>query len=233
MRRALAILAALTITLAITTPAAAYTSYPRSYLWVSRSAANGYDFYIPVCLGTNIDAPGGGWDLSIWTHSRLNDALGEFNSNNIDGHYYRTNSSCATLRNNNTPHLAVVFALSDIPGSYGTYDNDLSDSFCITNCTWGGRIILDPDPPASDTDWYVGSSLTVPAGNTDLAMAFLHELGHASGLDHSQAHGALMCARDTSSTGDCDLYTWIHGTARRYYQFDDILGLEAVWGTYN
>jgi len=234
MRKLLAILAALSLSLALVTPAAAYTKYPNAYRWATGNASGGYDFNIPVCLHQNFQ-DGSGWNFSFSRHSRVADALDHFNSLSYELHYYRTNTACSTLTSNGIDHLTVAWEypnnVTDGNQAYISFTN--KEGFpCVTNCVHIATIYMQQngDPDLSGLTWYYGNDWTVPSGKRSFEESFLHELGHAGALDHSNNVHAVMCANDLVA-GDCDIKAEIIGPGESVPQYrgDDISGFDAIW----
>jgi matrixin/uncharacterized protein DUF6623 len=84
---------------------------------------------------------------------------------------------------------------------------------------------VPPNPPIAiqgdahfDEDETWSNILPPPAGTIDLATVAAHEFGHSLGSNHSSVAGALMEP----------FYAGPH----RYLASDDILGIQAIYGTY-
>lgn len=209
-------------------------NFPTAY-WVSRSAQNGYDFYIPVCLATNFwgySGSGGGWDLSKLWHQRVADAIDILNGENFDGFYYRTAQSCTYMRNQDIPHLELAQE-NDAGNNLALTQITEQDFPCAHHCASVYRISFQPDDTMYGNGWYVGDSVTVPYLKADAGEVVIHELGHASGLLHSQITWSQMCGAPWYwINGGCDSENWIWGggAAVRYMTADDEDGLQAIWG---
>ena len=244
MYRKLAPLAlAIVLTLSVTVPVFAGTPYPDRLLWVTRAASNGYDFEVPVCLGGNFDDPDtGGWNLNTNRMARADDAIQEFNRDNVDGRYYLSSQDCSYFASRNLPHLRIRWADYDEGyGMLGVTESYRTDDFCITHCVYGFSIDIQPSeyldqPPdlvIGEPWWYKGDSTDVPSGDPDLGEAILHELGHASGLDHTSVLLAQMCAQPPA-TSECAIHDWVWGPgpANRIFSIDDVTTLRSIWGTH-
>jgi hypothetical protein len=104
---------------------------------------------------------------------------------------------------------------------FGTFnDTHILAATCVVFSSGTGDV-----PRAREFDMLVSSSAnwsvadTTPANAFDLPSTLLHELGHALGLDHTTATGAVMVA------------TLAPGKRVRTLAADDVAGIRALYGT--
>ena len=228
-RRAASLLAAFALTFSAVGPAAAYSTSPNEYQWHARSGGTQFRYFIPVCLGKNMGGPvwnpnDNAVEETIWM------ALEQWNLLGRELQYYLTNAECATLVG--TIHLkflwrdpvegggvAVTELISTRDGRAEMQQIAVepeNQTFCIDSfhwdvCNW----TMSSQTPLSNSQGY---------HFLDLMTVLIHEIGHASGLEHPWPWDpceAVMKSFDT----EC----WPNGDYRRNLQLDDREGFRSLW----
>jgi hypothetical protein len=243
IRRNLAVLAALAVLWSAgVSSVGAYATAENQFRWHTHAGNSTHDYYIPVCINNNM---GSDWNINGNSlHMTLWLAMEKWSQLDRQLLYYRTNTSCSTLRTQGNIFLELKWVTA-VPGGgfaqtllkttrdgraeYQVIEFELEDQVaCVTNafddidtCNW---TYYNQTP----VDHANGSGGSTPARYVDLYYAAIHEIGHASGLDHNWAWddcAAMM--RNYSGTCYPNGRDWSRSLAQ-----DDINGFNAVWPDY-
>jgi hypothetical protein len=226
------------------TPTLAYNTLGPQWEWSSGNNGGGHNYNIKVCLYSDFDAPDGTFDTSVARIARVQDAMNKINNLGTELNYQATDTACANL-GASVWWVGVGWGHDHTDGAYGETFSLTQQPFCFTYCMKTAEIIIDKDDHKTcctdiqtGDSWYVGAGYDMGDHTYSFEMTMLHELGHASGLGHSNNEAAIMCG-----TGDqwpdpetCNRWDKQYDSGNEpgevsdpTLKSDDISGLNAIW----
>jgi hypothetical protein len=182
-----------------------------AYGTVNQTKWSADDIPVRVTYNPAFDPPGVSarplvqWAIGVW--------------NSIPGQYFR-------FTDGGTTSVTRSLCGSDAPDGQNTirFSTDMPAGALGVTCSVSDGSKLGGVPRVVEFDMNLGTKVpwstagvTLP-GTYDLNTTVLHELGHALGLDHSTAAGAVMLASLNA------------GMQRRTPTADDIAGVQALYG---
>lgn len=163
-----------------------------------------WNHFIPVCPPFDYTA----WNLSLKIHARVNEAMEVWNSIGGEVHYYRTNTSCDQMWNNETPHIRIDWdsnlgwdaggyaetrhgkadkgsAIAQEWSSGNQYSNpEKGDGYCPTEVVFDPQCNLYSVIAIEEIYLPIHDWTSVGAGpdEIDALSLLIHELGHPLGF---------------------------------------------------